>query len=92
MSWVCHGIAGTLCTRTCPCLLPVAAQTAGYDLLIITWGYIWLPAHLQPCLQRGLGTSLTEKVCFEHSELDWETWSWGQAEMGPLRLVLWRGL
>lgn len=56
--------------------MPDAAQTAGYNLLISTWVYIWLPVRLQPCLQRGLGTKLTleeekeEEVCTEPSKLE----------------------
>lgn len=63
-----------------PCLRPDAAQAAGYNLLISTWVYIWLPARLQPCLQRGLGTKLTleeGEVCARPSLMERRDPGWG---------------
>lgn len=66
-----------------PCLCPDAAQAAGYNLLISTRVYIWLPACLQPCLQRGLGTKLTleeGEVYAGPSQMERPgagRWSWG---------------
>lgn len=74
-----------------PSLLPDAAQTAGYNLLISTRVYIWLPACLfaerfgyQP--RQGGGLHRTLKAGEEGPGAGGQ--GWGQAEMCPLGSVL----
>lgn len=59
------------------CLLPGAAQAAGYDLLISARVYIWLQEHLHP---------LAESVGCQAVSLHW---AGGQGWDGTLGLCLW---